>query len=140
MLKKLIIGLLASTMMFSCVVTQKGTPTASVNLQINVDYSELEYVGEAIGESDQSYLLGAIPVGGRRNTSGAVLSQVPGVLGVALPNNRGISNALYDALQQHPDADFILPVSYESERQVMFLGNKTHYKVRAKVFRLKTTK
>ena len=140
MLKKIIFGLLACFMMVSCVVTQKGTSTASVNLQVNVDYSELEYVGEVVGESDQSYLLGIIPVGGRRNTSGAVLSQAPGAFAAALPNNRGISNALYDALQQNPDADFILPISYDSERKVMFLGNKTHYKVRAKVFRLKTTK
>ena len=140
MLKKLIFGLLVSTMMFSCVVTRKGTPTAKVNLQINVDYTEFESVGEVIGESDQSYVFGVIPVGGRRNTSGFVLSQTPGTLGAVLPNNRGVSNALYDALQQNSDADFILPISYESERQVMFLGNKTHYKVRAKVFRLKTTK
>jgi hypothetical protein len=132
--KKILFSAILGSLAFSCVTTQKGTPIAPVNLQVNIDYSQLEYVGEVTGKSTQSYLFGAIPVGGRRFTSGVLSSQFGGI---AVPNNRGISNALYDALKQKPDADFILPVAYESVRYSMFFGNKTEYTVRAKVFRLK---
>lgn len=128
------ISVLLSGLLFSCVSRQKAVPVANVNVQINIDYSQLEYVGEVTGESSQSYLFGVIPVGGRRLHAGVL---VPQFGGIALPNNRGVSNALYDALQQKPDADFIMPTSFETERHVMFLGNKTKYTVKAKVFKLK---
>ena len=51
-----------------------------------------------------------------------------------------VNNALYDALQTQPDADFVLPVSVETVKDVMFLGNKTTYTVRAKAYKIKATK
>ena len=120
----------------SCTRQFKSTPVAPVNVQVNVSMADLEYVGEVIGTSTQSYLFGILPIGGRRFHTG-VLSQ-PGFL--SIPANRGTANALYDALQSQADADFVLPVSVEQTTNVMFLGNVTTYTVRAKAYRISTTR
>ncbi len=120
----------------SCTRQFKSTPVAPVNVQVNVSMADLEYVGEVVGTSTQSYLFGVLPIGGRRFHTG-VLSQQSGFL--SIPANRGTANALYDALQSQADADFVLPVSVEQTTNVMFLGNVTTYTVRAKAYRIKTT-
>ena len=44
---------------------------------------------------------------------------------------------MWDALQQKPDADFLLPMSVEKKTNRMFLGSKKTYSVRAKAFKIK---
>ena len=118
----------------SCTVSRKSTPVSTFNSQVNFTMDDLEYIGDVTGTSTQSYVLG-IPVGGRRYTVGA-LNYPAGIVGIGA--NRGINNALYDALKSKPDADFILPVSFESTRNVAFLGSRVTITVRAKVFRIKS--
>jgi hypothetical protein len=98
---------------------------------------DLEYLGTVEGRADQSYFLG-IPLAGRRFRTGVVISQ-GGMFGaVSNPLNRGSQNALYDALNQRPNADFVLPFSVETVRYQMFMGSRVEYYVRAKAFRLKS--
>lgn len=135
-LNRLIFSIVVATLFVftSCTQKFKSTPLAPVNVQVNVTMDDLEYVGEVTGTSTQSYLFGVLPVGERTNQ----VAQISGGFGLNL--RRGETNALYNALQSLPDADFVLPVSVESTKNVMFLGNKTEYTVRAKAYRIKTTK
>lgn len=139
-LNKILFSVVVATLLVfssSCTRQFKSTPVAPVNVQVNVTMDDLEYVGEVSGTSTQSYIFGVIPVGGRRFHA----AQVSATGGLPLVgNNRGVNNALYDALQSLPDADFVLPVSVESTVNVMFMGNKTTYTVRAKAYRIKTNK
>ena len=93
-LNRLIFSIVVATLFVftSCTQKFKSTPVAPVNVQVNVTMDDLEYVGEVTGTSTQSYLLGRIAIGGRRNHAG----QVGGTIG--LPQTRGVNNALYDAL------------------------------------------
>ncbi|HRD38442.1 MAG TPA: hypothetical protein PLC65_07410, partial [Bacteroidia bacterium] len=52
--------------------------------------------------------------------------------------DRAYNNALYDALKQKNDADFVLPLSSESTTNRAFLGKKVTLNVRAKAFKIKT--
>lgn len=122
--------------MSSCTIHQKTIPSASINAQVNLTMSDLEYVGEVSGTSTQSYFL-FIPTGGRKYYVAATTPQ--SIFGPSnVPLNRGVQNALYDALQQKPDADFVLPMSVETTRNQMFLGSKRTVTVRAKAFKIKT--
>ena len=120
----------------SCTMRQKATPLAPINAQVNFNMDDLEYIGEVTGNTVQSYVFG-IPYGGRQYHSGILLNQQPG-LGLNLPQSRGLNNALYDALMQSPDADFVLPVSYETVTEQQFLGRKVNLTVKAKAFRIKS--
>lgn len=135
-LNRLVFSIVVATLFVftSCTQKFKSTPVAPVNVQVNVTMDDLEYVGEVTGTSTQSYLLGVLPIGGTRFQAG----QVGGTIGI--PQSRGVNNALYQALLTQPDADFVLPVSVESTKNVMFLGNKTTYTVRAKAYKIKATK
>jgi hypothetical protein len=121
----------------SCTIRQKATPVSPINTQVNFTMEDLEYVGDVVGKTTQSYFL-FIPYGGRRYTSG-VLSNTgvgggqPGIL-----NSRGWNNAIYDALMSKPDADFVLPVSYETTTDQMFMGRQETLTIRAKAYRIKT--
>lgn len=126
-------GALAVTLS-SCTIRQKAVPMAPLNAQVNFDMDDLEYIGDVTGSNEQSYVLGFIPYGGRKYHIGQV---VPQGFGIALPGNRGYNNALYDALMQRPDADFVLPVSYEVVRHQQFLGNRQVLTVRCKAFKIK---
>ena len=55
-----------------------------------------------------------------------------------VPGNRQFNNALYDALMQRENADFVLPLSSSSVRDQMFLGYRSTLTVRAKAFRIKS--
>ena len=116
----------------SCTMQQKVTPVAPLMAQINFDMDDLEYIGEVSGTNEQSYFIGFIPYGGRKYHKGQV-----GIQGITLPTNRGYNNALYDALSERPDADFVFPVSYEITRHQQFMGNRQVLTVRCKAFKLK---
>jgi hypothetical protein len=118
----------------SCTIRQKATPVSPILTQVNFTMDDLEYIGDVIGKTTQSYFL-TIPYGGRRYTSGILTNS--GLGGVTTPGNRGWNNALYDALMSKPDADFVLPVSYESTVDQMFLGSQETLTVRAKAYRIK---
>lgn len=132
----ILLGVLLVFAFSSCTIHQKTIPSASINAQVNLTMSDLEYVGEVSGTSTQSYFI-FIPYGGRKYHVAAATPQ--GLLGTSnVPLNRGAQNALYDALKQRPDADFVLPLSIETKRHQMFLGSKIEYTIRAKAFRIKT--
>jgi hypothetical protein len=123
----------------SCTTYQKSMNTAPINVQMNITMADMDYVGEVTGTATQSFVLG-IPYGGRRfyypiaEFSGA---SPLGGLNYTLLRNRGLSNAMWDALQQRPDADFLIPVSVDVKTNQEFLGSKKTYTVRAKAFKIK---
>lgn len=119
----------------SCTIRQKATPVSPILTQVNFDMDDLEYIGDVIGKTTQSYFL-IIPYGGRRYTSGILANS--GLGGQNVPGTRGWNNALYDALMSKPDADFVLPVSYETTIDQMFMGRQETLTVRAKAYRIKT--
>lgn len=120
----------------SCTMHRKSIPVAPVNVQVLFQMQDLEYIGDVTGTATQSYVLG-MPYGGRRYTTGVAAPQT----GVALPintANRGYNNALYDALSSKPDADFLLPISFETKTDQMFLGRQVTITLRAKAFKIKS--
>ncbi len=116
----------------SCTLRNKSIAGAQIEARVNFQSSDLEYVGEVTGTATQYYILG-IPYGGRKWHSAST--------GNALINtqalDRAYNNALYDALNQKPDADFVLPLSSESVTNQAFLGRKVTLNVRAKAFKIK---
>ena len=118
----------------SCRTTQKAVAVAPINVQVNFSMEDLVYIGDVTGTSTQSYVMG-IPVGGRKYHSGLLLSSS---FSLPIPASRGYSNALYDALSQMPDADFVLPVSYETNVDQMFMGRKVHLTLRCKAYKIKS--
>ncbi|MEZ4798876.1 MAG: hypothetical protein R2809_03680 [Flavobacteriales bacterium] len=127
---------LLTVLVSSCTTYRRAVPVTSVNAQVIIDFDDLEYIGDVVGSSEQSYVLGVIPYGGRKYRQGVLLSQ--NGLGIQLPADRGTSNAIYDALQQKPDADFVLPVSYETITHRQFLGRREELKVRFKMYKIKS--
>jgi len=124
---------LAVVLLFSsCTVYTKSIATTGVETQVQFKMEDLEYIGDVSGTATQTVLLGAIPIGGRRfhvaNLGGGGL----------VPSSRQFNNALYDALMQRENADFVLPLSSSSVRDQMFLGYRETITVRAKAFRIKS--
>ncbi|MBX7203359.1 MAG: hypothetical protein K1X77_09830 [Bacteroidia bacterium] len=113
------------------------TPVSPINTIVNMQSDDLEYVGEVTGSSEQSYVFGSLPIGGRLNHY-VVVNQSGSELLSLVPMRRGVRNAVYDALNKKPDADFIIPISYEITIDRMFLGRKEKVNARVKVFRFKT--
>lgn len=116
----------------SCTVYTKTIAGTQVETQMQFRMEDLEYVGDVSGTASQSFLLGVIPIGGRRWHQASVGG------GGILPTNRMVNNALYDALMQREDADIVMPLNTSSVRDQMFLGHRTTYTVRAKAFRIKS--
>jgi hypothetical protein len=116
----------------SCTFYSKSIAGTSVETQVQFRMEDLEYIGDVSGTATQSFLFGVLPIGGRRFH----VANIGG--GGLVPNNRMFNNALYDALMQREDADFVLPLSSSSVRDQMFLGNRTTLTVRAKAFRIKS--
>lgn len=115
----------------SCTMHNRTTMGAPMEARVNFSSADLEYVGEVTGTSTQYYVVG-IPYGGRRYTTAST-----GGFSVGVSVNRGYNNALYDALGQKPDADFVLPISSESTINRSFLGRKETITIRAKAFKIK---
>lgn len=139
----LIIILICFTCIFSsCSITSKSDkiiiPSSPITTQINLDFDNLEYIGEATGKSEQTYLLGIIPIGNRTYQYASI--NTFGSLGNRLPNKRGYNNALYDALDANLNCDFVLPVSCNVNVIPMFLGRKEYITVKVKSFKIKATK
>ncbi len=132
-IKAIILLPLAVVLLFSsCTVYTKTIAGTSVETQVQFRMEDLEYIGDVSGTASQSFLLGIIPIGDRRNH----VANIGG--GGLIGNNRLQNNALYDALMQREDADFVLPLSTSSVRDQMFLGHRTTLTVRAKAFRIKS--
>ena len=129
-----VLMVLLAVVFSGCTIRQKAVPMAPLNAQVNFTMDDLEYIGDVTGTATQSYVLGFIPYGGRKYHVGAM---VPQGFGVATQNNRGYNNAMYDALMQKPDADFVMPVSFEIIRDQQFLGNRQELTLRCKAFRIK---
>lgn len=128
----LIVAFGAVVLVSSCTTLSKSVATSGLNTQVNLTMDNLEYVGDVTGSATQYYALG-IPVGGRKYYTASV-----GGLNLDGLLNRGFNNALYDALMQKPDADFVLPLATEEKSNVMFLGRKQMITVHAKAFKIKS--
>jgi len=128
----LIVAFGAVVLVSSCTTLSKSVATSGLNTQVNLTMDNLEYVGDVTGSATQYYALG-IPVGGRKYYTASV-----GGLNLNGLLNRGFNNALYDALMQKPDADFVLPLATEEKSNVMFLGRKQMITVHAKAFKIKS--
>jgi len=118
----------------SCTQTKRISPMTPVNVQINFDMDDLEYLGTVTGSASQHYALG-IAFGGRKYYEGVVY--MPGQFAIG-GFDRATKNALYDALLSKPDADFILPVSMERKDQKVFLGKMRQITIRGKAFKIKS--
>jgi len=126
----------------SCVARRNTMPVSMLNTQVNFNYDDIEYIGDVTGTSVQSYLFGVIPIGGRRNHVGVFTGGFnnPQIIpNINLPR-RGLNNALYDALQSKPDADYVIPVSYKVETNFMPFGRKVTLTVRAKAIKIRPKK
>jgi hypothetical protein len=132
-MKKILIFSSLALLLFvsSCTVKNKMIAGATMDARLNLTTADLEYVGDVSGTATQYYVLG-IPYGNRRLTT----ANTGGILG-SISVDRAFNNALYDALSQKPDADFVLPLSSESTTSYSFLGRKVTLKVRAKAFKIK---
>ncbi len=133
MKKILILSTFAILLASSCTMRNKTIAGSTLDARVNFVSSDLEYVGEVNGTATQYYMFG-LPYGGRRyhtaSTGGSLLN--------TQSFDRAYNNALYDALGQKPDADFVLPLSTESTTNRAFLGKKVTLNVRAKAFKIKT--
>jgi hypothetical protein len=127
----LLLGIILVALM-SCTTMKKSIPTAPLSTQINLTLADLDYIGEVSGTASQSYVLG-LPYGGRKYKTGVT----PSLFSIHLPINRIMNNAMYDALMTKPDADFILPITYETTATYSFLGRKETLKLKAKAFKIK---
>ena len=140
MRKQKYLYLLAVLLLFttSCTTWQKSMNTAPVHVQMNLNMSDMDYVGEVTGTATQSFVLG-IPYGGRRyyNPIAGFVAGNPLNLNAFITSNRGLNNAMWDALQQKPDADFLLPLNVEVKRKQEFLGSVRTYTVKAKAFKIR---
>ena len=121
-------------MLASCTMTSRTAPMAAVNVQVNFDMDDLEYIGEATGTAEQHYFLG-MAYGGRKYYSGQVY--MPGQFSMG-GLDRAVKNAMYDALMSKPDADIVLPFTFETKEQKVFLGKLKKITIRCKAFKLKT--
>ena len=121
----------------SCTMKSKTVPAAPLNVQVNFTMDDLEFIGEVTGTTTQSYVLG-LPYGNRTNNVGTVATQFPFQIPGQFIRTRGFNNAMYNALQSKPDADFILPIAVETKTDVMFLGREETLTIRAKAFKIKT--
>lgn len=126
---------LAVLMFGSCKVYQTAHPQANVQAQLNFELSDLEYIKDISGTATQSYVVG-LPLGGEKYKYASVSGIAGGLVNVNA-RNRGYNNALYNALQSVPDADFVLPVSYEVISDRMFLGREDSVIVKVKAFKMK---
>jgi hypothetical protein len=131
-----LLALVAVTLLASsCTSYKRSVPVTPMIAQVNFDMEDLEFIGEAVGTAEQSYVIG-LPVGGRKYHAASTVSQL-GVVGGLIPNSRGYNNALYDALMKLPNADFVLPVSVNTTTSHQFLGRREAITVRFKAYRIK---
>jgi hypothetical protein len=131
-----LLALVAVTLLASsCTSYKRSVPVAPMIAQVNFNMEDLEFIGEAVGTAEQSYVIG-LPVGGRKYHNAATVSQL-GAVGSLIPNSRGYNNALYDAMMKLPNADFVLPVSVNTTTSHQFLGRRDSITVRFKAYRIK---
>ena len=134
-MKKIIYLLIGCVLLVtSCTMTSRVSPMTQVNVQINFDMDDMEYIGDVTGSAEQHYYL-TMPYGGRKYYSGQIY--MPGQFNL-VGSDRAVQNALYDALLSKPDADFIMPLSFEIKEQKVFLGSLKKITVRGKAFKIKT--
>ncbi|MBN2486136.1 MAG: hypothetical protein JXB34_09200 [Bacteroidales bacterium] len=134
-IKSIIPVLLTALVFASCTVYQTSVPQANVQARLNVAMSDLEYIKDITGTSTQTYVAG-LPVGGEKYRQASVSGIAGGLVNVNI-RNRGYNNALFNALESVPDADFVLPVSFEVVSERMFLGREDSVVVKVKAFKLK---
>lgn len=134
-IKSSILLLLALLTVASCSVHK--TQLYEQHPFINMKWEDMEYVRDVQDTTVQSYLLGFIPIGGNRFRKASLVNA--NIINLpSIRQRRGLRNALYNIIQQTPDADFVIPTYQYSRIDRMFLGKKEYLTLRVKAFRIKS--
>lgn len=109
------------------------TPSANLNVQLNLSHNDMEYIADTVIKVKQSYVLG-LPYGGERYKTGQLVLQdnFPSYI----KRNRAFNRAIFEALKAYPDADFVLPLNYKLEKHMMFLGREEELTLKLKLLKM----
>ena len=133
MIMRGIFFILMLVLLTSCFMQKSVAPSASLNVQLNLSYNDMEYIADTIIKVKQSYVLG-LPYGGKRYKIGQLVLQdnFPNYIKKSRPFNR----AIFEALNAYPDADFVLPVNYRVDKYMMFLGREEELTLKLKLLKI----
>jgi hypothetical protein len=118
----------------------------NANFDVRLFWSDFEYIDEIEAEITYTQYFGGLfrfynegRFNNRQtvtylNFNGANFLPINGLL---INNNAYIARALYDAVEKHPEAEFVIPISTKTETVSMFLGSKRKFTVRAKLYKMK---
>jgi hypothetical protein len=128
-----IIILSISAVLTGCFTQKAVSPSANMQVQLNLLPTNMEYIIDTTVTVKQSYVLG-IPYGGPRYQVGQLVDNkhVP----LKIKRNRAFNRALFEVLKKYPDADFVLPLSYRIEKNIMFLGREEELVLKVKLMRI----
>lgn len=117
----------------SCFMQKSVAPSASLNVQLNLSYNDMEYIADTVIKVKQSYVLG-LPYGGKRYKIGQLIMQdnFPHYI----KRSRSFNRALFEVLNAYPDADFVLPVNYRVDKHIMFLGREEELILKLKLLKM----
>lgn len=133
-IQNILLLVLALVVLGSCSMSRMSVSSVPVKAQLNIAYSDLEFVNEVEGSSVQSYAMG-LPLGGEKFKQISMMSNIYST-NINL-RSRGVNNALVDALSKAKDIDFIIPISMNVYSDRMFLGRQDSVIVTIKTFKLK---
>ena len=119
------------------VTTTSFTPQ---QVRLNLTMNDFEYLGESeIYVSEKTYLGIFTTVdsinGGRKEIHYKKFTKLQG--NPVIKINRKLRQATYKVVEQYPEADYFVLVSYTKEVKRMFLGSKKTYKAVIKAYKLK---
>ncbi len=125
--------ILTSMLLSACYMQKSVAPSTSLNIQLNLSFSDMEYIADTVIKVKQSYILG-LPYGGERYKIGQLVLQnsTPSYI----KRNRAFNRAIFEALNAYPDADFVLPVNYKLEKHIMFLGREEELTLKLKLLKM----
>lgn len=118
--------------------TIQGMPL-NAKVDLRLFWQDFEYIGEIDGTiSYTQYVWGTRtyhePVFNNRTRTTFLTFNGSSFMPI---KNAPLSRALYDAQEQYPDLEFIIPYQVNEEIQRMFLGKKITMNVKAKAYKLK---
>lgn len=133
MIMRGIIFILMLVLLTSCIMQKSVAPSASLNVQLNLSFNDMEYIADTVIKVKQSYVLG-LPYGGKRYKIGQLVMQdnFPHYI----KRSRTFNRAIFEALNAYPDADFVLPVNYRVDKHMMFLGREEELTLKLKLLKM----
>ncbi|MFN3405580.1 MAG: hypothetical protein ACK40G_15890 [Cytophagaceae bacterium] len=116
----------------------QGKPL-DADFSVRLYWSDFVYIGEVTGTVSYTEYLGGIRVYDDARYNNYSLRTVMTFNGRNfMPiGGRSIQRALYDATEQYPDMEFLIPTQIKTEVNSMFLGRKVTQTVKAKAYKLK---